>query len=621
MNYDALTMAAMADELRAMVVGGRVQHVHHPRAQQVAIELYAQGTTRWLLLSAEADAARVHLTAERPARTTDTVTPLLLLLRKYLNGGRLDDVEQVPLERVMRLRFSKRAPEGELWHTELVAEVMGRLSNVILVDADGSVRDSMKRVSPAINRVRTILPHRRYDLPPPQDKFDPHTVRSSDLALAVRDADPPYRRLRDVLTAQVNACSPLLAREVGFRAHGRLDVPPAQADWERVAGALRVIWNDAKHGRWGPSVAVSPSTGRLEAFAAYPLQSFPHVQPAPSLSAAIERWFTEKALGAPEVPEDDEADAGDEDVDWQERPAAPRQVDPTRQRSLRQALEAALDRLRAKHYSLQQSLTPEEEVERLRRAGEYLLTAQTTIPARATEVTLPDGEVITLHADETTVENAQRYFARYHKARAAAREVPELLAGVEHELRYLDEALTHLELAATPGELNDLQAEWAELGYVKSRGGKAKRGGAGGKGGKYGKGGRGDHRAREGTRGVRRLVVDGFEVLVGRSGKGNDALLSKEAHPNDTWLHARGVPGAHVIIRANGRDVPESVLRQAAAFAAGASQARQAPTVGVDYTLVKYVDRIKGGPPGLANYHGEHTLFVEPAATLEAAHR
>src|SRR5919197_6598017 len=146
MNPDALTLAAVRDELRAAVLGRRVQHAHHPDDLAIALEVYAQGATRWLYCSAHPQRARIHLAAQRPARTSDAVSPLLLLLRKHVDGARLDAVEQPPLERIIHLRFGKRSPDGQLWRTELVVEVMGRRSNLILVADDGSILDAAKRI-------------------------------------------------------------------------------------------------------------------------------------------------------------------------------------------------------------------------------------------------------------------------------------------------------------------------------------------------------------------------------------------------------------------------------------------------------------------------------------------
>ena len=563
MNFDALTVSAICHELRTTVLGGRIQHVHHPEELTLAIEIYAQGRSRWALLSAHPERARAHLTTTRPQRTSDEVTPLLLLLRKYVDGARLDAVEQPPFERVIRLRFSKHAPGGEVWRTDLVAELMGRLSNLILVDEDGAVMDSIKRVPASMNRVRTVLQRQRYDGPPPQDKLTPVAVDGNALAAAV-EAGPPAKLAANALVSSVNACSPLLAREVVYRVHERTDVKPGKADWPALARTVSALWEDAVAARPAPCVALL-ADGRLAAYAAYPLVSLPNVQPVTSISGALEQWFAERASGP--------------------KP----QADAARRLSFRKALLEAQDRLRGKLYSLRQSLVGETEVVTLKERGQQQLA---------------DG----------AIQEAQDTFAHYDKVKAALRDVPAMVEGAENELRYLEEALTLLDLATTPGELNELRAEWAEQGYLSSSG--KQRHQKKQLGGKWGRGGRGNRKGgpEPATTGYRRVNVDGFEVLVGRSGKGNDALLGREARPTDVWLHARGIPGAHVVIRTGGRELPERVLHRAAALAAGYSQARAAPTVGVDYTLCKHVHRIKGGPPGLVTYQGERTLNVIPTA-------
>lgn len=605
MNFDALTVGAVCDELRATLLGGRVQRVHLPDEHGLAVELYAQGGgakaegtegprgARWLYASAHPQRARLHLVSARPPRPSDDVTPLLLLLRKYVDGGRLDAVTQPELERIVRLDFTKRAPAGELWRTTLVVEVLGRQSNLILLDADGTVMDAARRVGPQQSRSRIVLPQRRYDPPPVPDRLDPRWIDPGALAEAAGDY-PPGGKLREVLVAEVQACSPLLAREVVFGVHGDAQAPVAAGGWEAIAGAFAAVWRAAADGRWGPSVAVDGE--RLLAYAGYPLRSFPDAQAVTSISRAVERWFAQSPAGG--------AGAG----------GGPPDSLAARKAPLRQALEAGRDRLRAKRFSLQRGLVDEGEVLRLRLAGEHLLAFGNELAPGQERFTLPDDETeLALDPGLTPVENARRYFTRYGKARAAATEVPQLLAAAEHELAYLDEALTHLDLAGTPDELAALRAEWAEGGYLgpQARPRAPRPSGKGRGRGAAGPRGRDAGRAQAA---YRRLAVDGFEVLVGRSGRGNDALLTREAHPQDVWLHARGIPGGHVLVRAAGRSVPDSVLRRAAALAAGQSQARTAPSVAVDYTLRRYVDRVKGGPPGLVTYRGERTLHVPPAA-------
>ncbi|MDQ3702297.1 MAG: NFACT family protein, partial [Chloroflexota bacterium] len=551
MNLDALAVGAVCAELRSTILGGRVQHVHLPDEHGLAMEVYAAGQARWLYASAHPQRARLHLVSSRPPRPADEVTPLLLLLRKYVDEGRLEDVQQPELERIVRLRFSKRAPSGETWRTTLVAELMGRQSNLILLEEDGTVMDAAKRITAEQSRSRVVLPQRRYSPPAVPDRLDPRFLQGADLSARAGTA-APGQRLRELLVGTVQACSPLLAREMVYRVHGDCEAKLEREGWDELAVALHETWGAANAGHRAPTAAFDGE--RVVAYAAYPLRSFPDVRPAPSISLAIERWFAESSPAT-----------------------GPADSLQARKAPLRQGLEAARDRLRAKRYSLQQGLVDEADVVRLRRAGEHLLAfGRDLAPGENRFTVAEDPTPLTVDPALSAVENARHYFSRYAKAKGAAREVPALLAGTEHELRYLDEAVTHLDLAATSDELAALRGEWGEQGYLRAP--RPKQGrtepGAKSKSGRPGKGGS-RRQGRQGTdRGrasepFHRVVIDGFEVLVGRSGKGNDALLSRDRHPADLWLHARGIPGGHVLIRSAGRPVPEPVLRQAAAIAAG----------------------------------------------------
>ena len=253
------------------------------------------------------------------------MTPLLLLLRKYVDGGRLDAVSQPELERIARLDFSRRAPTGEVWQTTLVVEVLGRQSNLVLLDTDGTVMDAARRVGPQQSRSRTVLPQQRYIPPPPPDRLDPRWLEPSELAEIAADY-APRTRLRELLVSEVRACSPLLAREVVFRVHGDVDAPVSGAGWGALSDAFAEIWGAAAEGRWAPTVAREGE--RLLAFAPYPLRSFPDVRPVASIGRALEEWFGQA------IPAADSLAA--------------------RKAPLRQALDRASDRRRAKRFSLQQ---------------------------------------------------------------------------------------------------------------------------------------------------------------------------------------------------------------------------------------------------------------------------
>jgi predicted ribosome quality control (RQC) complex YloA/Tae2 family protein len=562
MYFDALTMAAVADELRAQILGARVQKVLLPEELSVGMEVYARGERKYLLASAHPEHARLHLSGEKLRRGVEKTTPLLLLLRKYVRGGRIVAIEQPPFERVLHLGVQH--PEG---NTTLIVEVMGRYSNIVLVAEDGLILECVKRVGPEINRYRVILPQHLYVPPPPQSKLDPTDVtelRLRDILSQASPESPVWRALVD----GIGGVSPLMAREVVYRALG--DAEAAISQVARVSSLLEAfqemlmpVWEH----RWQPCVVRQDE--QLVAFAPYPLTQYGDWQEVESISQAVEAYYGQM------VGEDAYAAA---------------------KRGVREVIFRAKERVLKRQEALQRSTASQERVEQLRRQGELILAYAHAIKPGQRELMVPvepDEPPIVIELDPslTPVENAQRYFERYKKAKSAAKEIPPLLQQTELELRYLDQLETDLDLAANWPEIQEVEACLAEAGYIKEKRRRLKAG-----------------RSQP----LAMHSEDGLLILVGKNSRQNHEITFRRAAPDDLWLHVRGAPGAHVIIKSGGREVPEATLRQAAQLAAYYSQVRGSARVAVDYTERRYVRPIKGAGPGLVTYTQEKTIHVAP---------
>ncbi|MEZ4636248.1 MAG: NFACT family protein [Caldilineaceae bacterium] len=252
MHFDALTLAAVADELRATLQGGRVQQVLLPDAKSVGMEIYANRQRYYLLLSAHAQAGRAHITEQKLRRGVETDTPMLLLLRKYARGAMLESVEQpIPFERVLNLHFD----HPEHGASTLVLEPMGRLSNLMLLDAAGVIRGVLNPVPPGDNAERVLCPSgptpspAQDKLPPLDDGSDNYYER---LKLALRSDDKLWRALMN----GVAGISPTLAREIAWRVAEDENVPSAQVELLAVAATLQAMWTLPQSGAWQPGVAV-----------------------------------------------------------------------------------------------------------------------------------------------------------------------------------------------------------------------------------------------------------------------------------------------------------------------------------------------------------------------------
>ena len=572
MYFDTLTVSAVADELRARVVGGRVQQVVLPDELSIALEIYAQGQRRYLLASAGARTARVHLTDGKPRRGVDRETPLLLLLRKYVRGGRLVDVVQPPWERILRLRFEH--PEGA---TTLVVETMGRHSNIMLLvpspieglDADDVVLEAVKRVTPAMSRVRPILPQTTYRPPPPQDKLAPDQLTELRLRdmLDAAEADEPLWRL---LLRGVLGLSPLSAREVAYRVAGQPRSPVSAVETiTPLLEAIEALFAPVETGDWQPTVV--RENDEISAFAPYPLTQYENHEPANSISAIVGAYF------AQEIGRDTYAEA---------------------RAGVQSLINDARDRLERQLHALQRSLVSPAELDRLRKSGELILSNQWQIEPGQTVLEAPyelDGEPLRVELDpaRSPVENAQAYFEQYGKAKRAGQHVPARIASTKLQLDYVAQLATDLALAETRPDIDAVREALVEAGFVPEK----------------------RRRRPSGRSQPIRVEIDGFTVWIGRNARQNDEVTFKRAAAGDLWLHARGIPGAHVVVRQAGRPAPEPVILGAAQLAAYHSSARNDARVAVDVTEVRRVRRIKGGAPGQVVYTHERTIRVEPRLT------
>ena len=593
--FDVLTIAALADEFGRRLIDGRIQKVVQIDPATIALEVYAEHRRINLIAGISGNAPRLFITAARTSGDAEAVTPLLLLLRKYVRGGRIVAVSQPPLERILRIGIVKRlvsdddgpGDDGDadeasrLAPTELIIELMGRRSNVILADDRGRVLDALKRVTPDMSAARPVLPGRPYAPPPAQAKADPRDIDAAGLERLLQSADPAGS-LATAIVALLAGFSPQMAREVAFRCFGRVDLTLADVlarsdACERLAGTVAEVLAPLTTGRWEPAVYVRD--GAVVAFAPIRLRSLEGTaveEPFSSISAAIER-----ALAA-------DAAAG-----------AARHAE--RRRRLVEEIARARERAEARVLSIRAQEERAREAERLREMGELIYAHLYEIPAESAELVV-GGVRVPLDPTLSPSENAQAYFERYRKAKSAAAQVPGLLDRAVLERDYLAQLEALARLAEGFDEIERVRDEWAQwqraTGAAPARRSTTKRAPAG------------RPRAFRTPR--------GDLIAVGRNGPENERVTFEIAGPDDTWLHARGIPGSHVVARWAGPE-DERTLETAASLAAWFSDGRGATNVEVDATARRYVRRLKGTGPGMVRYANERTLNVRPRSPEDLA--
>jgi predicted ribosome quality control (RQC) complex YloA/Tae2 family protein len=427
--------------------------------------------------------------------------------------------------------------------------------------------EAVKHVGPDINRRRVTLPAHLYEPPPrPPGRQAPTSVPVQEWAeiLASEEANTPLRR---VLTSRLLGVSPTAAREVAARVTGHPEAQASAASARQVARALAEIFAPLDDGNWDPHVATS-ARGDVIAFAPYHLQQYEHNRPVPRISEAMWLYFEQH------LTTDSYAAA--------------------RQR-VRKLIEGAASRVQRALEQVRAEMVDQEDVDTLRQAGELLLTYQDRVDRGARQVTVPgyDGQprTIDLKPELSPVENAQAFFKRYRKAARAAREIPARIHVLKADLAYLQQLDTDLSLAESRPEIDAVHEALVEAGWARKKP---------------------KHSSSGMVKRPRRFDIGDFPVFIGRNAAQNEQVTFERGDPHDLWLHVRGLPGAHVIVKSGRREVPPRVIREAAGLAAYYSSARQSDRVDVDVTERRFVKRVAGGRSGLVTYRNEQTLPVKP---------
>ncbi|MGI8642950.1 MAG: Rqc2 family fibronectin-binding protein [Thermomicrobiales bacterium] len=608
--FDVLTIAAVADELATTVLDGRIQKIGLVDPLTVAMEVYAGGKRRPLLASADGQRARLLCPAGMPSLDPSLITPLGLLLRKFARGGIIVGIEQPPLERLVRISIAKRLgghngaratsdeagnpavssgddeDEPELEHdpageidanfVHLVVEIMGRHSNLMLVDDNGVIMESAKHVSPQMSRVRPVRPRMAYAPPPPVDRPDPRQLTANGAKALLADRQEGAS-LAKALVSGLRGVSPAMAREVAFGVTGDAATTVgslSQHDIVAVAREMRGILEPLITAAWRP--ALYRQDGVPVAFAPIPMRH---------LASVHEEELTSSISQAADLA--GATDDGGGPVSHAQR-----------RKRLMEAVQKAMDRNEARLASLEAEEAKSVKADHLRTAGE-LIYAYLWMIQPGQETLDTDGVTVKLDPALSAKENARDYFERYRKAQSGASRLPELETRAKTEAAYLQQLATQIDQAATFNDIEQLAAEWEAHGgsFVSEHGRKAGK------------------KPQASRRPKQILDVAGNTIFVGRSGRDNDAVTFDVANSDDTWLHARGVPGSHVIVQwqQQGAEEDPETIEAAAALAAHYSAARNSASVEVDVTRRRFVRKIKGAGPGMVTYRNERTISVRPA--------
>ena len=567
MPLDAITVTALRRELWEKLKGAKIDKVQQPERDMLVLSLRGKTGNFRLLLAAGAGNARVHITRESMENPAEP--PMFcMLLRKHLVGARIAALEQPDHERMLVFHLDTRDEMGDLSLKQLVVEMIGRSSNIILLGSDGRIMDCMRRMDFAGDSLRRLLPGMIYRLPPKQDKTD---FFSSDADLRRQLIDradrtvPPEKWLLD----SFSGLSPLVCRELSYRCGGSYDTLPQQLDalQDAVAAGEFTPW-------------LISEDGKPRDFSFMPIRQYGETVKGESFES-----FSQLL-----------------DAFYARRDRAERQR--RRSHELSRSVKTLRDRLARKLAGQREELRRTEGREEIRKNAELITANMYRLKKGDRELLCedyyePDCPTVKIPLDalKTPQQNAAAMYKEYNKLKAAEEHLTVLIAQGEKQMDYLNSVLEELSRAETEKDVSDIRRELVETGYIKKQ-----------------KGAKPEKIKAQAP--MRFVSDDGLEILIGRSNTQNDELTTKTARRTDYWLHTQKVHGSHVIIRCDGLEPPERSIEQAASLAAYYSQGRDGGKVPVDYTMVRFVRKPSGALPGMVIYTDYKTILAQADEAL-----
>ena len=578
MALDGAFLYAIRSELLPLI-GGRVEKVHQPSREEIIISIRTRQGSNKLYISANAGGARVHIT-QLSVDNPQTPPMFCMLLRKRLGSGKLIAVRQDGLERILFLDFECVNELGDVVTVTLACEIMGRCSNLVIIDGEGRVIDSIKRVDEDMSRERLVLPGMRYEFPPRDDRLNFLTAEPDEMVSALSAVN--NAELSKALIRVFEGISPILAREWTFFAGRGAHLESSTVDGDqldRLIFAIKRTREQLLNGECCFS-AVSDKEGQLKDFSFVRLSQFGTLmltKELPSASELLDYFYSERD-----------------------------RVQRTKQRAndLFKLLVNLTERTSRRIAAQREELAACAERDKFKLCGDlisanmYRLKKGDSVAVLENfyEEDCPSVE-IKLDVRKTPSQNAQHYYNEYKKAVTAEEKLTVQIEKGEDELQYLDSVFDSLTRASSENDIIQLRLELSEQGYIRSGLGKAK--------------------PPKALPPIEYKSSDGFTILVGRNNRQNDQLTLKFAEKSDIWLHTQTITGSHVLILTDGETPPDTTIEEAAVIAAVNSRGRGSNLVPVDYCLARYVKKPAGAKPGKVIFTNYKTAFVRPDSELE----
>lgn len=577
MAFDGVMMHYVKEEIKSVALDARVSQIHQPNRDELVIALRTKNGNKKLLVSSRANSPRICFT-EHSIENPATPPMLCMLLRKRLGGAKLVDVRQIELERIMFLDFIATNELGDKVKLTLCVEIMGKYSNIILIDENDNIVDALKRVDFTMSTQRLVLPNIKYELPPKQDKLCILECSGRDIVEKAINT-PAEMRLSKALLSAMQGVSPIITREleymVGVDSNRELTVIDKLKLIEKVDKLKEYIVSGEK----SPTMMIKPE-GKPFDIAFMDIMQYGEM-------ASKKRFLDFSTLL---------------DYFYYERDKAERMK--VKGQDLLRLCSNIQDKLCRKIAVQEKELKDSLNRDKLRKKGDLLQANMYKMVRGQSFIDVEDyydnNKIVRIKLSPTLnpSQNVQKYYKDYRRAKTREEMLTVQIAKAKAELQYISAVQESLGRAESERELTEIRQELVDEGYLKNRNPK------------------GRNKALKLLPPKEYTSSDGFTIYVGRNNKQNDKLTLKTARNYDMWLHTKDIPGSHVIIVSDNREITDTAILEAASLAAYNSKAKESDNVPVDYTIVKNVSKPSGAKPGMVIYVNNKTVYVTPKESI-----
>ena len=568
MAFDGITISCLKNELSTALLNGRIYKIAQPETDELLLTIKTSNGQYRLVLSSSASLPLIYLT-DKNKPSPMTAPNFCMLLRKHIQNGRIVDISQPSLERILEFTIEHLDEMGDLCQKKLIVELMGKHSNIIFCNQEGKIIDSIKHISSAVSSLREVLPGRDYFIPETTQKLNPLTTTKEEFYSHVYGQNTEC--FKALYTSYVGL-SPFMANEICFRAGGNCDLSIAalsETDKENLYNAFARMIQDIHDANYAPRILYE--NGAPKEYAVFTIGSYTkeNTKELPSISALLEQYYEEKNV-----------------------------VTRIRQKSvdLRKIVQTALER-NIKKYDLQiRQMQDTEKREKYKIYGELLTAFGYGVEPGSKSVTVNNyytNEDVDIPLDPqlSAIENAKKYYDKYNKLKRTYEALSTLTIQVKEEIDHLESVSNALDIALKEEDLIQIKEELIETGYIKRKGASKKQ--------------------RFTSKPFHYISSDGHHMYVGKNNIQNEELTFKFATGNDWWFHAKGVPGSHVIVKSEGEEMPDRTFEEAGKLAAYYSKLRGQEKVEIDYIQKKQVKKPSGGKPGFVVYYTNYSLMID----------